>query len=92
MANAEEVIAFTLKSLEEMNLDIEGANAETMIGPSGLDLDSLGVAEIAARLEDTYGVTFPEDEMEQLAIMTLGEFAETVAQRMAQAQPEGAAG
>ena len=74
-----------------MNIDIEGVDGETMIGPSGLDLDSLGVAEIAARLEDSYGVSFPEDEMEQLAIMTLGEFAETVAQRMAQ-QPEGAAG
>lgn len=90
MAAAEEVVAFTLKSLEEMNFDVEGANLETMIGPSGMDLDSLAVAELAARLEDSYGVSFPEDEMEQLAIMTLGEFADTVAQRTAQS--EGAAG
>jgi acyl carrier protein len=92
MATAEEIVAFTLKSLEEMNLEVEDANLETMIGPSGLDLDSLAVAELAARLEDSYGVSFPEDEVEQLAIMTLGEFADTVAQRTGQAQTEGAAG
>ncbi len=92
MATAEEIVAFTLKSLEEMNLEVEGATLETMIGPSGMDLDSLAVAELAARLEDSYGVSFPEDEVEQLAIMTLGEFADTVAQRAGQAQHEGAAG
>jgi acyl carrier protein len=92
MATAEEIVTFTLKSLEEMNLEVEGASLDTMIGPSGLDLDSLAVAELAARLEDSYGVSFPEDEVEQLAIMTLGEFADTVAQRTGQAQPESAAG
>jgi acyl carrier protein len=92
MATAEEVITFTLKSLEEMNLPVEGASQDTMIGPSGMDLDSLAVAELAARLEDEYAVSFPEDEVEQLAIMTLGEFAETVAQRTTQPQPQGASG
>jgi acyl carrier protein len=92
MATAEEVIAFTIKSLEEMNLPVEGAGLDTMIGPSGMDLDSLAVAELAARLEDSFGVSFPEDEMDQLGIMTLGEFADTVAQRTVQMQPEGAPG
>jgi acyl carrier protein len=92
MATAEEVTAFTIKSLEEMNLDVESAGLETMIGPSGLDLDSLAVAELAARLEDSFGVSFPEDEVEQLAIMTLGEFADMVARQTVQVQPEGAPG
>jgi acyl carrier protein len=92
MATAEEVITFTIKSLEEMNLEVEGTGLETMLGPSGLDLDSLAVAEIAARLEDSYGVTFSEDELVELAIMTLGEFADMVAKRTLEAQPEGAPG
>jgi acyl carrier protein len=92
MATAEQVIAFTLKSLEEMNLKVEDANLETVIGPSGLDLDSLSVAELAARLEESFGVSFPEDEVEQLAVMTLGDFADSVAQRTVQAQPENAMG
>lgn len=90
MATAEDVIAFTLTSLQEMNFDIEGADKETMIGPSGVDLDSLAVSELAVRIEDRFGVSFPEDEMENLAIMTLGEFADTVAKNSVQAQPEGA--
>jgi acyl carrier protein len=92
MATADEVIKFTIKSLEEMNFIVEGIGLETMIGPSGMDLDSLAVAELAARLEDSFGVSFPEDEVEQLAIMTLGEFADTVAKLSVQIQPEGAPG
>lgn len=91
-ATTEEVVTFTIKSLEEMNLEVEDVDIETMLGPSGMDLDSLAVAELAARLEDSFGVSFPEDEMEQLAIMTLGEFADTVSQRTVQAQPQGAPG
>jgi acyl carrier protein len=92
MATAEEVIEFTIKSLEEMNLVVGDAGLDTMIGPSGVDLDSLGVSELTIRVEDRFGVSFPEDELEQLAIMTLGEFADTVAERTVQAQPEGAPG
>jgi acyl carrier protein len=91
-ATAEEVVTFTIKSLEEMNLEVEDVDLGTMLGPSGLDLDSLAMAELAARLEDSFGVSFPEDEVEQLAIMTLGEFADTVAGRTARTQPEGAPG
>lgn len=90
MPTAEEIAAFIVKSLEEMNLDVEDVGLETMIGPSGVDLDSLALAELVARLEDRYGVTFPEDEVEELAIMTLGEFAVLVAKRGAQPQPENA--
>jgi acyl carrier protein len=92
MATAEEILAFTTRSLEEMNLEIVSTDPEVMLGPSGLDLDSLAVAELAARLEDSYGLIFPEGEIEQLAIMTLGEFAEMVATQALQAQPEGAPG
>ena len=92
MTTAEEVIEFTIESLEEMNFEFEGVGPETMIGPAGIDLDSLAVAELAARLEDRFGVSFSEDEVELLALMTLGEFADTVAKRAEAVQPEGAAG
>ena len=92
MTTAEEVIAFIIESLEEMNLEVDGVGPETTIGPSGMDLDSLAVAELAARLEDCFGVIFPEDEVELLAVMTLGEFATTVAARAAEVQPECAPG
>jgi acyl carrier protein len=92
MTTAEDVIAFTIESLEEMNLEVDGVGPETMIGPSGIDLDSLAVAELAARLEDQFGVSFPEDEVELLALMTLSEFSQTVAKRAEQVQPEGAPG
>jgi acyl carrier protein len=81
MATAEEVLAFAVKSLEEMNFNVEGVSPEMMIGPAGVDIDSLGFAELVARLEDRFGANFPDDEVEQLAIMTLGEISDTVAQR-----------
>jgi acyl carrier protein len=92
MPTAEQVIAFTIKSLEEMNLDVEDVNSDSMIGPSGVDLDSLALAELVARLEDEFGASFPEDRVEQLAVLTLGEFAEMVAQRALEVQREGTPG
>jgi acyl carrier protein len=81
MATAEEVLAFAIKSLEEMNYKAEDVGMDTMIGPTGVDLDSLAFTELIARFEDHFGASFPDDEVEQLAIMTLGEIAEAVAQR-----------
>ncbi len=77
----EDVIAFTIQSLQDMNFDTEEVDADTMLGPSGADLDSLAVSELALRIEDRYGVKFGDEDMESLAIMTLGEFAAEVAKR-----------
>ena len=52
-----------------------------LLGPSGADLDSLAVSELALRIEEQYGVTFDDDDVETLAIMTLGEFAAEVSAR-----------
>jgi acyl carrier protein len=76
-----DVVAFTIEALREMNFDVNGADAETVFGPAGVDLDSLAVAQLALRVEDAYGVRFGEEDMEQLAIMTLGEFAAEVTAR-----------
>jgi acyl carrier protein len=81
MATAEEILEFSLKSLEEMNFNVEGMGPETVFGPTGVDVDSLAFAELVARLEDRFDVSFPDDEVEQLTIITIGEFADAVAQR-----------
>lgn len=76
-----DVVAFTIEALREMNFDVDSADADTVFGPAGVDVDSLGVAQLALRVEDTYGVRFGEEDMERVAIMTLGEFAEEVSAR-----------
>lgn len=79
--SADDVLAFTIQALQEMNFFADETGPETMLGPSGADLDSLAVSELALRIEEEYGVTFDDDDIETLAIMTLGEFAAEVAKR-----------
>jgi acyl carrier protein len=86
---SDDVVAFAISSLREMNFDVEDADADSLLGPSGVDLDSLAVAELALRIEDRYGVKFAEEEMEHLAVMTLGEFATAVQRRTRPAAPVG---
>ena len=86
-----EIMQFTLATLQDMNFDVEDAGPDTLLGPSGVDLDSLAVAELALRIEDTYGLKFGEEDMESLAIMTLGECADEVARRAPAARAETAA-
>jgi acyl carrier protein len=86
-----DVVAFTIEALRQMNFDVDGADGETVFGPAGVDLDSLAVAELALRVEDAYGVKFGEEDMERLAIMSLGEFAADVSARAQASSLDGAA-
>lgn len=70
---------FVISALTEMNYDVEEIDDDTTLGPAGVDLESLALAELAVRVEDRYGVTFDEDESERLASMTVGEFTAHVA-------------
>jgi acyl carrier protein len=83
---------FVLDSLVEMNYDIDGIGDDTTLGPAGADLESLGLAELAVRVEDRFGVKFTEDESEDLAGMTVGEFCATVAERLDRARDLAPAG
>ncbi|GAB3059344.1 MULTISPECIES: acyl carrier protein [Micromonospora] len=78
----DEIRAFLLAALTEMKYDVDDVDDDTVFGPAGLDVDSLGLAELAVRVEDRFGVAFDDDEAEMLAMMTLGEFSRTVAQRI----------
>ena len=77
----ENIRQFLLQSLTEMNYSIDEIEDDTVLGPAGADLQSLALAELAVRVEDEYGVRFDDDEAEQLAGMTVGEFADLVANR-----------
>ena len=79
-----EIREFVVASLKEMNYDVEGIDDDTTLGPAGVDLESLALADLAVRVEDQFGVKFADDESEQLALMTVGEFTATVADRVAQ--------
>jgi acyl carrier protein len=78
----DEIRTFVLESLQDMAYDIEDIDDSTTFGPAGVDLESLALADLAVRVEDRYGLKFEEDESEQLALMTVGEFTTMVAARV----------
>jgi acyl carrier protein len=78
---AAEIRAFVFETLQEMNYDVEGVDDDSTLGPAGVDLESLALAELAVRVEDRFGVRFAEEESEELALMTVGEFTRTVVER-----------
>ena len=81
----DDVRAFTIEALRKMNYDVSDVTDETELGPAGLDLESLALADLAVQLEDEYHVKFNDDDMESLALMTLAEFTTTLSDRISAA-------
>jgi acyl carrier protein len=79
--------AFVLATLTEMNYDVDDVTGDTDLGPAGLDLESLALADLSVQVEDEFGVKFDLDEMEGTALMTLDEFTADVVARIAAASP-----
>lgn len=75
----EEVLRAVLEALRQMNYDTSEVTSDTVLGPDGLDLESIAVAELAVRLQDQFGVQFDDEDIEQFIGITLGRFAELVA-------------
>ena len=44
-----EIREFVVASLKEMNYDVEGIDDDTTLGPSGVDLESLALADPKVR-------------------------------------------
>jgi acyl carrier protein len=86
----DEVREFALGALREMNYDVSGKTGDTKLGPAGLGLESLAIADLAVQAEDRYGVRLTDDDVERLALMTLDEFAADIAQRVAAGVGSGA--
>lgn len=79
----DDVRAFTIDALHNMNYDVSDVTDDTELGPAGLDLESLALADLAVQLEDHFHVKFNDDDMESLALMTLAEFTKAMTERIA---------
>jgi acyl carrier protein len=79
----DELRTFIIESLESMNYDVSDVDDSTELGPAGLDLESLALAELAVRLEDRFGLKFSDDDMESLGVMSLGEVTTEMSGRLA---------
>lgn len=79
----DDVRAFTIEALRSMNYDVSEITDDTELGPAGLDLESLALADLAVQLEDHFHVKFNDDDMESLALMTLAEFTAAMHERIA---------
>jgi acyl carrier protein len=89
---SDEVVAFVLDTLREMDFDVEAADADSQFGPAGIDLDSLAAVELAVRVQDAYGVAFTDEHMEFLAVATVGELAAVIVERSQTPVPSDSAG
>lgn len=79
----EDIRQFVINALGEMNYDVSDVTGDTDLGPTGLDVESLALAELALHIEDEFRVKFDGDEVDVLSRMTLDEFAALVAGRVA---------
>jgi len=83
---------FVIGALRDMNYDVSAIDDDTDLGPAGVDVESVALVELAIRVEDKYGVTFGEDEAEELAVLTVGQFCALVAGRRNLAEVPGESG
>lgn len=87
----ERIQEFVIKSLRGMNYDVSDVNGDTVLGPAGLDLESLALADLAVQVEEEFGVHFDLDDMEATALMSLDEFTAEVIARLAGSTTIGSA-
>jgi acyl carrier protein len=87
----DEVYRFVIDSLRDMNYSVAGVDENTTLGPAGVDLESLAIAELGVRVEDRFGVRFADEEADEMASYTVGEFAEVVTARYELAHANGGA-
>jgi acyl carrier protein len=68
---------------DQMNRPVDpGAAAEDVsLGPSGLAIESLALLELAAHLEEEFGVTFADHELARVRRLTVEEIAREAAER-----------
>ncbi len=74
----DEISKFIIGALRQMKFPAAALKGESSLGPAGLDLESLAVADLMVQIEHRYGVKVDEDEMERFAMMTIDEIASEV--------------
>ncbi len=77
----DELRALVVETLNDLNQGVTDLTDDTPLGPAGLDLESLVIAELGMRVEETYGASFADEDMERAAGQTLGEFVTEMAER-----------
>jgi acyl carrier protein len=78
----DEVREFVVEAVRSMNYDVTDVTGDTDLGPAGLDLESLAIAELAVQVEDKFGVQFTDEDTTELPLMTLNEFSAEVVKRI----------
>lgn len=78
----DEVRAFLLSSLREMNYPVDAVDDATTLGPAGLNLESLALADLLMRVEERYRIGFAEEETKEFALMNVGELTTAVLERI----------
>jgi acyl carrier protein len=89
MTSHDEIKAFAFEALKEMNYDTSAFDGDTLLGPAGVDLESLALAELGVRLEERFGIRFSDDELDEIAALTIDEFCAAVATRLTTATTSG---
>ena len=87
MTSHEEIKAFAFEALGEMNYDTADLDGDSQLGPAGVDLESLALAELGVRVEERFGIRFDDDELDELATLTVDEFCAAVATRLSAPAP-----
>lgn len=83
MTSHDDIKKFALEALTDMNYDTTDFDGETQLGPAGVDLESLALAELGVRVEERFAIRFSDDELDELAALTIDEFCVAVAGRLA---------
>lgn len=77
----DEVRTFIIEALRKMQFDTSDVTGEMSLGPAGLDLESLAVADLMVQIEAKYGFKVDDDDMERVAMMTIDGVAAEVVER-----------
>jgi acyl carrier protein len=84
----DQVREFVLHTLvDQMNLEIDrdAVGDDTLLGPEGMDLESLAFVELMAHVEFEFDLKFEDQELEELSQLTLGQFCRSISDRAASA-------
>ena len=82
----DDVLYFIIEALTNLHYDPNAVTPETTLGPFGLDLDSLALAELLVRIDNGFGYRFADDDAERVATLTVDEIATEVAAHVASGQ------
>lgn len=86
---SDDIRQFTNSALKAMNYDLSEVTDDTPLGPLGLDMESLAFADLAIQVEDTFGTKIDETEMEEFAMMTMGELVAELTRRVSLVRASG---